>query len=304
MEKIQSLEEFYQRHFEWMPGNLRKEIGHFNVFTIGNPNGPKGKGVPYCRKDFYKICLLHGKYRIHYANMSVDVDQSVLLFVNPNIPYGLEWHEGEGKRTGFFCIFSEEFFSQSSHIKAYPPFKPGDTPIFQLSEEQATEITNVFHKMHEEISSDFTYKYDVLRNLILDLTFMALKMRPETAGQYNDSNGIVRVSSLFTEILERQFPIESPMQRMKFRSPIDFANGLLIHVNHLNRTLKKLTGKTTSQIIMERIIQEAKGLLTHTNWNVSEIAWCLGFEGVPYFITAFKKHTRLTPAVFRKEQHS
>lgn len=303
MEKTLSLEEFYRRHLDWMPKNLKKEIGHFNVFEIGDPNGPKGKGVPYSRKDYYKICLLHGKYRIYYADQIIDTDQSVLLFVNPNIPYGLEWH-GKDKRSGFFCIFSEEFFSRSSHIKAYPPFKPGDTPLFNLSGEQAAEITALFHKMQQEISSDFIYKYDVIRNIILDITFAALKMRCATASLYTDSNSTIRVSTIFTEILERQFPIESPMQRMKFRSPLNFANELLIHVNHLNRMLKKVTGKTTSQLIMERVIQEAKGLLIHTSWNVSEIAWCLGFEGAPYFITAFKKYTQLTPAAFRKEQHN
>lgn len=303
MEKTLSLEEFYRRHFDWPPSNLHKEIGHFNIFEIGNPKGPKGKGVSYSRKDFYKVYLLHGKYKIHYANQSINTDKSILLFINPNVPYGLERLDAK-ERTGFFCIFSEEFFHQSSHIKAYPLFKPGDTPLFNLSEEQAAEITGLFHKMQHEISSDFIYKYDAIRNLILDITITALKMRCATAGQYTDSNSTIRVSSLFTEILERQFPIESSMQRMKFRSPIDFANELLIHVNHLNRTLKKVTGKTTSQLIMERVIQEAKGLLTHTSWNVSEIAWCLGFEGAPYFITAFKKHTQVTPAAFRKEQHS
>jgi len=48
------------------------------------------------------------------------------------------------------------------------------------------------------------------------------------------------------ELLERQFPIESPIQRMKLRSPIDFANQLAVHVNHLNRAIKETMGKTTS----------------------------------------------------------
>jgi AraC-like DNA-binding protein len=75
-----------------------------------------------------------------------------------------------------------------------------------------------------------------------------------------------------------------------------------VHVNHLNRSLKEITGKTTSQLIRERVIREAKALLMHTDWNISEIAWCLGFEELPHFINYFKKDALLTPKAFRQNQ--
>jgi AraC-like DNA-binding protein len=112
----------------------------------------------------------------------------------------------------------------------------------------------------------------------------------------------MRVASLFTELLERQFPIESVTQSMKLRSPTEFALQLSVHVNHLNRSLKEITGKTTSQLIRERVIREAKALLMHTDWNISEIAWCLGFEELPHFINYFKKDALLTPKAFRQNQ--
>jgi len=99
--------------------------------------------------------------------------------------------------------------------------------------------------------------------------------------------------------LERQFPIENPNQRFAFRSASDFANQLSIHVNHLNRALKETTQKTTSAIIAERLAQEAKMLLKHTNWNVSEIAYCLGFEEPTHFNNFFKKNMQQTPTQFR-----
>ena len=34
MEKIETIEEFYKRKFDWMPYNLKNEIGHFNVFSL------------------------------------------------------------------------------------------------------------------------------------------------------------------------------------------------------------------------------------------------------------------------------
>jgi AraC-like DNA-binding protein len=150
-----------------------------------------------------------------------------------------------------------------------------------------------------EINSDYAYKYDVLRNLVFELVHSAQKMQPAASTLYTSSNASTRVASLFMELLERQFPIESPMQQVGFRSPTEFARQLAVHVNHLNRALKEVTGKTTSQLIAERIVQEARALLKHTDWNISEIAWCLGFEELPHFINFFKKNAQITPKSFR-----
>ena len=123
-------------------------------------------------------------------------------------------------------------------------------------------------------------------------------MQP-TESRPAESNGTVRIASLFTELLERQFPIESSQQRIRLRFPAEYAEHLSIHINHLNRSLKKVTGKTTSEHIADRIMQEARILLQHTNWNISEISWCLGFEELPHFINFFKKNEALTPKHFR-----
>jgi AraC-like DNA-binding protein len=74
---------------------------------------------------------------------------------------------------------------------------------------------------------------------------------------------------------------------------------LNVHVNHLNRAIKETTEKTTSQIIAERILRESKILLKHSAWNVSEIAYALGFTEVTHFNNFFKKHVQLSPLKFR-----
>nr|WP_262903345.1 helix-turn-helix transcriptional regulator [Hymenobacter psoromatis] len=83
------------------------------------------------------------------------------------------------------------------------------------------------------------------------------------------------------------------------RTPGDFARCLSVHVNHLNRALRELTGKTTSVHIAERITREAKALLQHTNWSTAKIAYGLGFEYPTYFNNFFKKQTGTTPSALR-----
>lgn len=297
MDKAQSIEEFYKAKLTWIPDNLKKEMGHFNVFELDDFVGCHAKPVPYSRKDFYKISLIEGRNNIFYADKTVVIDEFAILFANPQVPYN--WESLDDEQSGFFCIFTEEFFQQYGNFKAYPVFKPGADAVYTLNAEQRQEIRRIFSRMFEEISSEYVYKYDVLRSLVFEIIHSALKFKPAQSNPVGKQKAAVRVASLFIELLERQFPIESPMQQMKLRTPADFADHLCIHVNHLNRSLKEVIEKTTSQLIAERVLQEARALLKHTNWNISEIAWCLGFEELPHFIHFFKKNVQLTPGSFR-----
>lgn len=292
MENTLTIEGFYH----WMPDNLKKEIGHFNVFNLDDFTGACAKPIPYSRKDYFKISLIIGKNMVHYADKIVEMNQPALLFANPQIPYN--WEPLEEEQSGFFCIFTDSFFNHFGNIKEYPVFKPGGNPIFFLTDEQVKSAKNIYLKMFKEIDSDYIYKYDVLRNLVFELIHSALRMQP-AATMYSNQNASMRVSSLFMELLERQFPIESPLQRLNCRSAIDFANQLSVHVNHLNRSLKETTGKTTSQLIGERIMQEARALLKNTDWNISEIGYTLGFEELSHFINFFKKNNRISPKSYR-----
>jgi AraC family transcriptional activator of pobA len=297
MDKAQSIEEFYESKLNWIPANLKKEMGHFNVFALDDFVGCHAKPVPYSRKDFYKISLIEGKNNIYYADKTVVINEFALLFANPQVPYN--WESIDDEQSGVFCIFTEEFFQQYGNFKEYPVFKPGNDAVFSLTDQQRQDIRKVFSRMFEEINSEYHYKYDVLRSLVFEIIHSALKLNPAQANAEVGQKASARVASLFIELLERQFPIESPMQQMKLRTPADFANHLCIHVNHLNRSLKQITEKTTSQLIAERILQEARALLKHTDWNISEIGWTLGFIEPPHFIHFFKKNVHLTPRSFR-----
>lgn len=73
-----------------------------------------------------------------------------------------------------------------------------------------------------------------------------------------------------------------------------------MHTNYLNRAVKEITGKPTTAHITERIIAEAKALLQHTDWNISEVAYALGFDYPTYFDNFFKKQTGTNPKSLRE----
>ena len=185
-----------------------------------------------------------------------------------------------------------------SGVSDLPMFMPGNKPSYVLNDTQNADASRIFEKMLEEISSDYEYKFDLVRNYTMELIHLALRMQPEEAlYQHMDANA--RITAVFIELLESQFPIESPSQRFALRSAGDFAERLSVHVNHLNRAIRLTTGKTTTAHIFERIAGEAKALLKHTDWNIAEISYCLGFEEPANFTHFFRKQTSFTPSSFR-----
>ena len=297
MDKIETIEEFYKRKFDWIPDNIRNEIGHFNVFEHEPIEPGKTKPLPYKRRDFYKIMLVVGDIKMNYADRVIAIKKQALFFSNPQIPYNCE--NLERIENGFYCIFNQHFFHKFGDLNQYSVFQPGENHVFELLDEQVEQIAGIYKKMFEEIKSDYSHKYDVLRNLVFELLHFAMKIQPATNFDKQQINASKRISTLFLELLERQFPIDDTHQRIYLRSASEFANQLNIHVNHLNRAIKETTQKTTSQIIAERILQEAKILLKHSVWSVTEIAYALGFTEVTHFNNFFKKHIQLSPLKFR-----
>jgi len=299
--EIISLEEFYQNTAGFVPSDINKEIGHFNVFKSDEFNARMRKTdtMLYNRRAYYKISFISGRNKAEYADKEINIEKNALLFATPKIPYN--WTPLDEKQLGYFCIFTTEFLIQSKSgvvLDDLPIFQPGGYPVFQVTDEEALSIEHIFKKMYSELNSDYTYKYDLLRNYVLELIHYGQKLQPAPL-THPVHTASARVLSLFVELLERQFPISSPHHKLNLRTAKDYADRLSIHVNHLNKVLKENTGKTTTDMISGRIVQEAKIMLKQTDWNISEISNCLGFEQVAHFSNFFKKQTSTSPLNFR-----
>jgi len=296
MEKTETLEAFYKEKFNQKTEELSADQLQFHI--LSHEDCLAGATMHYRRRDFYKVSLMKGRNLLHYGDKSLEVDGTALVFFNPDIPYTFEM-AGENN-TGHYFIFREAYFNDyyKGNIRDLPIFTNGSKPVYILNKSQEKTVEKIFKKMHREMASAYQFKHDVVRNYIAELVHFAMKIKPSEK-LYQQIDAKVRITNVFNELLERQFPIASAAERFKLRSASDFATQLGVHVNYLNRAVKSTTGKTTTAHISERLTSEAIALLKHSHWNISEISYSLGFEDPTYFNHFFRKHTNQSPSSFR-----
>lgn len=141
MNKIETIQDFYKRKFDWLHDNLRNELRHFNVFKLEPFVSSKATSVPYQRRDYYKIMLVVGNSKVYYADKIVEIQKQALSFSNPQIPYS--WEHLDKIRSGVYCVFNYQFFQQCGNLSQYEIFQPGGTHIFELTDEQVDRVNDI-----------------------------------------------------------------------------------------------------------------------------------------------------------------
>lgn len=299
---IESLADFYKRitrNAELTDTAHKQGNEYFDV----QPSRCNIGKTSFSYRDFYKIALVTHIGKLYYADKWIQVDRPAILFSTPLIPYAWE-ATGEGVGNGYFCVFNEPFLKtgdRNSMLADTPVLDFTKERIYFIDDDTVDNIRAIFLKMNEELQSDYPGKADILRCYVHLLVHEAMK-RQETSTYIPHKNAGQRTAELFLALLERQFPINIPQEILSLKTANDYAERLSVHVNHLNRVVKATTGRTTSALIINRIVQEAVQLLQHSNHSVGEIAFALGFEETASFSNFLKKHTELSPSAHRSSQ--
>ncbi len=186
--------------------------------------------IPFDRKDFYKIWLVNSDSYLYFADRSIHIDKPALIFSNPLIPYAYDGLSRE--RTGYWCVFTEEFLKSNNrmgNLQESPLFKIGANPVFFPDAPQIQVITFLFDQILAELASNYIYKHEPVRNYINLLIHEGIKMQPASI-HLQQFNAASRITTSFLELLERQFPIETPQQPLQLKKPGDFAFNLSVPV--------------------------------------------------------------------------
>ena len=268
-------------------------------FRVHELCGVSGRTHSPGRRDFYKVVLGTGEMTFYYGDQTIEVNGTALIFSNPHVPYAVTLHK---LQKSYGCLFTEEFMMSTEwteRLRDAPFFRFDGMPVIPVDREQQEFITGLFKKMQSVHTGEYDQKRETLRKCVELIMYEALSVHPQK--EVKHKNAAARITGLFLELLERQFPIEHKEDPLKLRTAQDFAASLGVHINYLNRTVKEVTGKPTTTHIADRIAAEAKDLLQHTDWSIADIAYALGFEYPTYFNNYFKRIMGATPNSYRKD---
>ena len=95
----------------------------------------------------------------------------------------------------------------------------------------------------------------------------------------------------FVTLLEREFA--------RHHDAAWYADALAVPAAALSRGLADVTGRTTKQLITDRVMLEAARLLRFSDLSVGEVAYRVGFEDQLYFSRAVKRRYGEAPTPYR-----
>ncbi len=295
-----------------------KTIGNFfSVYGLGKPLHPevmcmrleeqpdeKLIHMPLYRANFFRI-IHFTKAGLHYTSGEKhhDIVANCICFTYPGKMES--WTRSErlyGTVVYFSAAFSDLDITRPDFDKDYPFFNFDSELILHLAEDEANELNLLSNEMIEEMYSDTIDKLDMIKKI---LHIYLHKIKRIYSKKINSLTTEERTSKTLFNRFRRE--VDDYMQQLTAQKKLItptvslIAKLLFVNANYLNSIIKSLTGKTASTHIQEKVLLEAKSFLLHTNLQVSEIAYKLGFENASYFNRFFKKNTNLTPTEYRKE---
>ncbi len=280
--KIQHIEQFkltpHAKAGVFIVNMQHKNIGEHN---ISNPH----------RDNHCQLMLTtDGKYKLNIDFKNVEFDAPALICVFPEqVHHIIEANSPKGWVVSFDPSIVDNELLQLMENKMNTPIALEQTTAFF---HQTTTLMGLIEKIQSENTNRFTHKaIHALLNGILNLIVAEITTILSSITE-KVSRGII-IKDTFTQLVKQHYKT--------WKQPAQYASALAISVNHLNDTVKALTGNPVSVHIQEASIFEAKRLLYFTDNSVKEIAHEAGYDEPVYFGKLFKKVTNLTPLQFRKQ---
>ena len=259
--------------------------------------------MPLYRSDFFRIILFTDSKLTYTAHEKrVAVQSNCLSF---SYPGKLESWEREDRLYGTVIYFTEVFAqidtTHSGFDDEFPFFTFDGDILLPLEEVEAMQLKMQTQEMIAEMYSNYHDKLSMIRKLLSVYLHRIQRLYVyKTGAQSPERKANQGLFNRFRKASDEYFLQLALGKQTVMPSVSILAESLGVSANYLNETIKKVTGQTASAHIQRKLLLEIKSYLLHTDLQVAEIAYHLGFENVPYFNRFFKKHAGYTPVEFRK----
>ena len=198
--------------------------------------------------------------------------------------------------SGYYMLFTPPFLDEllpgARLPEEFPFLSITGTPLFQVAQEELAGVVALVERIDEEVRGERPERGKAVQHylylVLLEAKRSYLRQRLDRPAPVAAGPALV---GRFQKLVGTHF--------LTTRTVADYAALLAVSPNHLNRTVKEVTGKTASDSISEMLVQEAKSLLRYTDSSIAEIAYKLDFSDPASFNRFFKGGTGETPLVWR-----
>lgn len=298
------------QHFKTLSSYLeylelpKPEHPMLSVFTaIGDGYLPCPKeSSPPITNDCYSISFKKiVKGDLTYGRTKYDFTNGVLFFIAPR--QVLQWESSAVfEQKGFSINFHEDFLkgTELAHqIKKYGYFSYTANEALHLSpkEEKQVEALVKSIDMEYQNNQDEFSKEIIISQLNTLFKYANRFYKRQFLNRKELSNDLLEQ---FNQQLVTYFE-SGQLQDNGIPSIEQIANRMSVSQRYLSDTLKKETGKTTTEHLQLYLLEEAKNILLNPNKSISEVAYELGFEYPQYFSRLFKKKEGISPSAYREK---
>lgn len=280
-----------------------KEKFEFKIYRVSGPkinrtDYPHETELPH-KHNYYEICFFTGGNGVHEIDfITHKITAPSIHFLRPGQVHLI--NRGE-KYEGYLIIFSEDFFNLNFQnfdiIPGYPLVTTLENgPILDLDSALYEEYILIIKNIIKELEQGDKETREIIVSY-LRIFFLKLRRNfSKLVTMQNDGIGSMKKTMYqFNLLVDKYY---NQIQHVK-----EYAELLGESPVQLNRAIKTLTGKTASEIIIERLILEAKRLLLFSDLSNKEVAYQLNYEDPSYFARIFRKKTGMTPSEFRTKMN-
>ncbi|MEL7122676.1 MAG: AraC family transcriptional regulator [Bacteroidota bacterium] len=272
----------------------------FSIMKIENQPATKRLEMPLFRCNFYRMVFIKNKgVEWVLPESQFNSTENCIYFAYPG---KLESWLTKQKIHGYLVCFTPSFVESAQFLELeYPYFAFETSQLLHLNKEEALLLATQQEEMLSEMDNGLTDSKEMLQVLLKRylISVRRLFVNQDNTLTENKRNDYL-IFQRFKKELDDYFS-DLAADRLSTQPNVStIAERLFLNASYLNTIIKGVSGKTSSTIIQEKTLLEAKSYLMHTNLQVTEVAFKLGFTNVSYFNRFFKKWTDLSPSAFRK----
>lgn len=284
-----------------LPGPEHPMFSVFSATGEGFLPCPKESSPPITN-DCYSISLKKiVKGDLNYGRTKYDFTNGALIFIAPR--QLLQWDESVVyDQKGFSINFHEDFLKGTDlaqQIKKYGFFSYSANEALHLSPKEERQIESIVENIEIEYhnNQDKFSKEIIISQLSTLLKYANRFYERQFINRKEFSNDLLEQ---FNQQLLAYFD-SGQLEENGIPSIEQIADQLSVSQRYLSDTLKKETGKTSTEHLQLYLIDEAKNILLNPNKTISEVAYELGFEYPQYFSRLFKKKEGISPTEYREK---